>query len=145
MYAYVYTYIMSLFEQTLINNYVFSETGDQMSGGAPITELVASHENSGLKGGGGVGAMKTNNPLATKKHLSIPVGLVMVSHREYLSDVQRFENSTIQEPLFDRLIANIEDDVDTPSKTHSKTPSKTHSKSLKLRQEKSKKQSKRNR
>ena len=137
MYTYVYTYIMSLFEQTLINNYVFSETGDQMTGGAPITELVASHDNV-LKGGGG--AMKTNNPLAMKNHLSIPVGLVMVSHREYLLNGQRFENSTIQEPLFDHLVANIVD-LDTPTNTRSKT----RSKSLKLRENKPKKQSRRNR
>jgi len=129
---------MSLFEQTLINNYVFSETGDQMSGGAPITELVTYHENGGLSGGGGGGAMKTNNPLATKKHLSIPVGLVMVSHREYLSNGQGFDHPTIQEPLFDHLVTNIED-------LDAKTQSKTRSKSLKLRQDKPKKQSKRNR
>ena len=125
---------MSLFEQTLINNYVFSETGDQMSGGAPITELVAYHENGGLSGGG---AMKTNNPLAKKKHLSIPVGLVMVSHMEYLQpNGQGFNHPTIQEPLFDHLVANIEN-LDAKTKTRSK--------SLKLREDKPKKQSKRNR
>ena len=125
---------MSFFEQTLINNYVFSETDNKVSGGAPITELVASHENR--LNGGNVGGGNTNkNQLANKKHLSVPVGLVMVSHTEYLYPAQRFVNPTIQEPMFDNLIKNIEDDI-----IHLQ---KSKSKSLKHRQEKQKKQSKR--
>jgi hypothetical protein len=127
---------MSLFEQTLINNYVFSENDKQVSGGAPITELIASQTGEMLKGG------SNKNPLTNKKHLSVPVGLVMMSHTEYVFPSQRFHNPVVQENLFNHLFENVEENVSSSKQSNQKSDSKSKSKSLKLREKKMKKQTK---
>jgi hypothetical protein len=129
---------MSLFEQTLINNYVFSENNGQILGGAPITELSALQSTNGgiIQGGSGKGA---TNILKNKSHLSVPIGLVMISHKENVFANQRFKpHQTIDDILFNNLFKNTED---TTESLKSKKTSK--SKSLKLREKKSdKKQTK---
>lgn len=125
---------MSLFEQSLINNYVFSENlENQIAGGAPITELLASQSvQQGFLGGGG----HKSSVLSNKKHLSVPVGLVMMSHTEYVyPNQQRFCNRDVQESLFDNLI-----DLIRESETGVKGKSK--GKSLKHRGEVPKKRTK---
>jgi hypothetical protein len=126
---------MSLFEQSLINNYVFSENlENQIAGGAPITELLASQSvQQGVLGGGGG---HESSVLSNKKHLSVPVGLVMMSHTEYVyPNQQRFCNRDVQESLFDNLI-----DLIRESETGVKGKSK--GKSLKHRGEVPKKRTK---
>jgi len=129
---------MSLFEQSLINNYVFSENlENQIAGGAPITELLASQSvQQGFLGGGEGGGHKSS-VLSNKKHLSVPVGLVMMSHTEYVypSQHQRLCNRDVQESLFDNLI-----DLIRESETGVKGKSK--GKSLKHRVEVPKKRTK---
>ena len=130
-------YTMSLFEQSLINNYVFSENlENQIAGGAPITELLASQSvQQGFLGGGGRG--HESSVLSNKKHLSVPVGLVMMAHTEYVYPNQRYCNRDVQEPLFDNLIDLIRD-----SENGAKGKTKTKGKSLKHRGEVPKKQTK---
>jgi hypothetical protein len=133
---------MSLFEQSLINNYVFSENlENQIAGGAPITELLASQsvQPGGLSGGGGGGGGRghESSVLSNKKHLSVPVGLVMMAHTEYVYPNQRYCNRDVQEPLFDNLIDLIRD-----SENGVKGKTKTKGKSLKHRGEVPKKQTK---
>jgi len=130
-------YTMSLFEQSLINNYVFSENlENQIAGGAPITELLASQSvQQGFLGGGGSGGHESS-VLSNKKHLSVPVGLVMMSHTEYVyPNQQRLCNRDVQESLFDNLI-----DLIRESETGVKGKSK--GKSLKHRAEVPKKRTK---
>jgi hypothetical protein len=132
---------MSLYEQSLINNYVFSENlENQIAGGAPITELLSTQsvQQGFLSGGGGGGGHKSS-VLSNKKHLSVPVGLVMMSHTEYVypSQHQRLCNRDVQEPLFDNLI-----DLIRESETGVK--GKPKGKSLKHRGEVPKKQTKKN-
>jgi hypothetical protein len=126
---------MSLFEQSLINNYVFSENlENQIAGGAPITELVASQSvQQGVLGGGGG---HESSVLSNKKHLSVPVGLVMMSHTEYVyPNQQRFCNRDVQESLFDNLIDIVREPLESPVIKRAK--------SLKHRGEVPKKQTKR--
>jgi len=129
---------MSLFEQSLINNYVFSENlENQIAGGAPITELLASQSvQQGFLGGGGGGGHKSS-VLSNKKHLSVPVGLVMMSHTEYVypSQHQRLCNRDVQESLFDNLIDIVREPLESPVIKRAK--------SLKHRGEVPKKQTKR--
>jgi len=128
---------MSLFEQSLINNYVFFENlENQIAGGAPITELLASQSvQHGVLGGGGGGSGHESSVLSNKKHLSVPVGLVMMSHTEYVYPNQRYCNRDVQESLFDNLI-----DLIRESETGVKGKSK--GKSLKHRAEVPKKRTK---
>jgi len=130
---------MSLFEQTLINNYVFSENDGQISGGAPITELSALQSTNGgiIQGGSDKGV---TNVLKNKGHLSVPIGLVMISHKENVFANQRFQNrQTVDDELFDHLFKNTESTENTKSPSSSKS---TKSKSLKLLEKIPKKQTK---
>ena len=128
---------MSLFEQSLINNYVFSENlENQIAGGAPITELLASQSvQQGILGGGGGSGGHESSVLSNKKHLSVPVGLVMMSHTEYVYPNQRYCNRDVQESLFDNLIDIVREPLESPAIKRAK--------SLKHRGEVPKKQTKR--
>ena len=113
---------MSLFEQSLINHYVFSEnSSDQILGGAPITELVNTQSSSVLQGGG-----YNTNILANKKHLSVPVGLVMVSHTEYIYPNIKFSNLQMENSSFNDLVDLVKEEL-----SETKSEKQKHSKSLK--------------
>ena len=124
---------MSLFEQSLINHYTFSENlENQISGGAPITELLDAQSSPVIQGlgigspryGGGGNSGKTNI-LASKKHLSVPIGLVMMSHTEYIYPNQRFHNSQIQDNLFDNLINLVKEESPIMKNTKANSKSKS--------------------
>jgi hypothetical protein len=116
---------MSLFEQSLINHFVFSE--NQIVGGAPITELI----NTPPRMGEILGGQGTKNPLTNKKHLSVPVGLVMMSHTEYVYPSNTsYRNTIVQPPLHEQLIELVTQDEPAHNKSlkHRKNAVKKHTK-----------------
>ena len=139
---------MSLFEQSLINNYVFSENlENQVSGGAPITELLDAQSSPVIQGLGigspryGGSGNRGKNILSSKKHFSVPIGLVMTAHTEYIYPNQRFHNSQIQDNLFDNLINLVKEESPILKNTKAKAKSKSLKRNI-IKQKQTKKKEK---